>query len=151
MVQISKNLIEKAVLQNFPRKQLLLDYRCTRISNEIPSPAEILFGRKFHCSLLILPSHIFNDRINIQRELIVKEEGNFHPCSTNRITATSSSQGRAKRMGILLILSHIQTFQKKSQIDLLPVQSMPFPQYPQQSRTAILHPRPPKPQDITTI
>ena len=46
MVKVSKNLIEKAVLQDLPWNQLLLDYRCTPISSEIPSPAEILFGRK---------------------------------------------------------------------------------------------------------
>ena len=46
MVKVSKNLIEKAVLKDLPRNHLLLDYRCTPISSEIPSPAEILFGRK---------------------------------------------------------------------------------------------------------
>ena len=46
MVKVSKNLIEKAVLQDLPWNQLLLDYRCTPVSSEIPSPAEILFGRK---------------------------------------------------------------------------------------------------------
>ena len=46
MVKVSKNLIEKAVRQDLPWNRLLLDYRCTPISSEIPSPAEILFGRK---------------------------------------------------------------------------------------------------------
>ena len=46
MVKVSKNLIEKAVLQDLPWNRFLLDYRCTPISSEIPSPAEILFGRK---------------------------------------------------------------------------------------------------------
>ena len=46
MVKVSKNLIEKAVLQDLPWNQLLLDYRCNPISSEIPSSAEILFGRK---------------------------------------------------------------------------------------------------------
>ena len=46
MVKVSKNLIEKAVRQDLPWNQLLLDYRCTPISSEIPSPAEILFRRK---------------------------------------------------------------------------------------------------------
>ena len=46
MVKVSKNLIEKAVPQDLPWNQLLLDYMCTPISSEIPSPAEILFGRK---------------------------------------------------------------------------------------------------------
>ena len=46
MVKVSKNLIEKAILQDLPWNRLLLDYRCTPISSEITSPAEILFGRK---------------------------------------------------------------------------------------------------------
>ena len=47
MEKVSKNLIEKAVRQDLPWNKLLLDYRCTPISSEIPSPAEILFGRNF--------------------------------------------------------------------------------------------------------
>ena len=46
MIKVSKNLIELAVLQDLPWNQLLLDYRCTPNSSEIPSPAEILFGRR---------------------------------------------------------------------------------------------------------
>ena len=56
MVKVSKNLIEKAVLQDLPWNQLLLDYRCTPISSEIPSPAEILFGRKLQSSISIRSS-----------------------------------------------------------------------------------------------
>ena len=78
MVKVSKNLIEKAVRQNLPWNQLLLDYRCTPISNEIPSPAEILFGRKLRSSISILPSQVMNDRISKQRELIAKKEGKFY-------------------------------------------------------------------------
>ena len=78
MVKVSKNLIEKAVRQDLPWNQLLLDYRCTPISSEIPSPAEILFGRKFQSSISILPSQVMNDRISKQRELIAKKEGKFY-------------------------------------------------------------------------
>ena len=78
MVKVSKNLIEKAVLQDFPWNQLLLDYRCTPISSEIPSPAEMLFGRKLLSSISILPSQVMNDRICMQRELLVKKEGKFY-------------------------------------------------------------------------
>ena len=46
MAKVSKNVIEKSILQDLPWNQLLLDYRCTPISSEIPSPAKILFGRK---------------------------------------------------------------------------------------------------------
>ena len=78
MVKVSKNLIEKAVRQDLPWNQLLLDYRCTPISSEIPSPAEILFGRKLQSSISILPSQVMNDRISKQRELIAKKEGKFY-------------------------------------------------------------------------
>ena len=78
MVKVSKNLIEKAIRQDLPWNRLLLDYRCTPISSEIPSPAEILFGRKLRSSISILPSQVMNDRISKQRELIVKKEGKFY-------------------------------------------------------------------------
>ena len=78
MVKVSKNLIEKAVRQDLPWNQLLLDYRCTPISSEVPSPAEILFGRKLRSSISILPSQVMNDRISKQRELIAKKEGKFY-------------------------------------------------------------------------
>ena len=78
MVKVSKNLIEKALKQDLPWNRLLLDYRCTPISGEIPSPAEILFGRKFRSSISILPSQVLNDRISRQRELIAKKEGKFY-------------------------------------------------------------------------
>ena len=78
MVKVSKNLIEKAVLQDLPWNQLLLDYRCTPISSEIPSPVEILFGRKLRSSFSILPSQVMNDRICKQRELLAKKEGKFY-------------------------------------------------------------------------
>ena len=78
MVKVSKNLIEKAILQDLPWNQLLLDYRCTPISSEIPSPAEILLGRKLQSSISILPSQMMNDRICKQRELLVKKEGKFY-------------------------------------------------------------------------
>ena len=91
MVKVSKNLIEKAVRQDLPWNRLLLDYRCTPISSEIPSPAEILFGRKLRSSISILPSQVMNDRINKQRELIVKKEGKFY-------TNTKDFQDRIKAL-----------------------------------------------------
>ena len=91
MVKVSKNLIEKAVRQDLPWNQLLLDYRCTPISSEIPSPAEILFGRKLRSSISILPSQVMNDRISKQRELIAKKEGKFY-------TNTKDFQDRIKAL-----------------------------------------------------
>ena len=81
MVKVSKHLIEKATLQGLTWNRLLLDYRCTPISSSIPSPAEILFGRKFH-SKLMLPSQVINPHISSQREMIARKEGKFHPIST---------------------------------------------------------------------
>ena len=91
MVKVSKNLIEKAVKQDLPWNRLLLDYRCTPISSEIPSPAEILFGRKLRSSISILPSQVMNDRISKQRELIAKKEGKFY-------TSTQDFQDRIKAL-----------------------------------------------------
>ena len=91
MVKVSKNLIEKAVRQDLPWNQLLLDYRCTPISSEIPSPAEILFGRKLRSSISILPSQVMNDRISKQRGLITKKEGKFY-------TNTNDFQDRIKAL-----------------------------------------------------
>ena len=199
MVKVSKNLIEKAAKQDLPWNQLLLDYRCTPISSEIPSPAEILFGRKLRSSISILPSQVMNDRISKQRELIAKKEGKFYTnvkdfqdrikalpfeagqnvwlqnsdsrkCeeavrsaknptptwlrfqqldSASGETATSSSQGKASRNQFLQSSSQLQNFQKfhkipqysssqQFQVAKLPVQWMPFPQYPLRSRMEIL-------------
>ena len=91
MVKVSKNLIEKAVRQDLPWNRLLLDYRCTPISSEIPSPAEILFGRKLRSSISVLPSQVMNDRISKQRELIAKKEGKFY-------TNTKDFQDRIKAL-----------------------------------------------------
>ena len=83
MVKVSKNLIDTAVLQDLPWNQSLLDYRCTPISSEIPSLAEIIFGRKLCSSITILPSQVMNDRICKQRELIAKKEGKFYTNTKN--------------------------------------------------------------------
>ena len=91
MVKVSKNSIEKAVLQDLPWNQLLLDYRCTPISSEIPSPAEILFGRKLRSSISVLPSQVMNDRISMQRQLRAKKEGNSY-------TNSKDFQDRIKAM-----------------------------------------------------
>ena len=81
MVKVSKQLIDKATLQGLTWNRLLLDYRCIPISSNIPSPAEILFGRRFR-SELMLPSQVINPRISNQWEMIAKKEDKFHPIST---------------------------------------------------------------------
>ena len=106
MVKVSKNLIEKAVRQDLPWNRLLLDYRCTPISSEIPSPAEILFGRKLQSSISILPSQVMNDRISKQRELIAKKEGKFYTNTKDfedRIKHCHSRQDRMYGSRILIL------------------------------------------------
>ena len=71
-------------------------------------------------------------------------------------TETSLSQGRAKRIPILHTLSQLQdslrfhkklqSSSKQFQVAKLPIQWMPFPQYPQHYRIRILHPEHPEPQ-----
>ena len=73
-------------------------------------------------------------------------------------TATSSSQGKAKRIPILQTLSrlqdsqrfhkNLQSFIQQFQVAKLPVQWMPFPQYPQHCRIRILHPNLPEHQEL---
>ena len=83
-VKLSKKLIEKAVLQGKPWNALLLQHRITPLSSDIPSPAEILFGRKLRTELSILPSQLLNPRIMQQRECIAKKEGRlFHQNAQN--------------------------------------------------------------------
>ena len=76
MVKVTKNLIEKAKA----------NHRITLLSAEIPSPAEILFGRKFRSDLTIMPSQHMNSKIKQQRELIAKKEGKFYVQNTNSTT-----------------------------------------------------------------
>ena len=66
--------------------------------------------------------------------------------SASEETATSSSLGRPSRIQFLQIPNRLQDFQRfhkkpqcsSSQVAKLPVQWMPFPQYPLQSRMIIL-------------
>ena len=77
--------------------------------------------------------------------------------SASEETATSSNQGRVKRIPILHTLSQLQDSQrfheklqsssKQFQVAKLPVQWMPFPQYPQHCRIGILHPEHPELQE----
>ena len=93
MIKVSKNLIDKATLQGLAWNHLLLDYWCTPISNNISSPAEILFGRRF-CSKLMLPSQVINAHISNQREMIAKKEGKFHPISMTSNNAIPYEAGQ---------------------------------------------------------
>ena len=78
MVKTSKTLIEKALQQHKPWFWLLNEHRVTPLSDTIPSPAEILFGRRCRSNLSLLPSQLMNPRISKQREEIARKEQNFH-------------------------------------------------------------------------
>ena len=78
MVKTSKNLIEKSLQLNQPWFYLLQEHRLTPISDNIPSPAEILFGCRMRSNLTLLPSQLMNTRISRQREEIAKKENKLY-------------------------------------------------------------------------
>ena len=78
MVKVSKNLIEKAIQSDKPWHSFIQEYRITPLSSTIPSPAEILFGRRFRSNLSILPSQLTNSRTAYIREEITKKENKLH-------------------------------------------------------------------------
>ena len=83
MVKTSKNLIEKSLQLNKPWFYLLHEHRITPISENIPSPAEILFRRRMRSNLSIIPSQLMNPRISKQWEEIVKKENKLYTTGHN--------------------------------------------------------------------
>ena len=69
-----QNLIEKAIQSDKPWHFFIQEYRITPLSSTIPSPAEILFGRRFRSNLPILPSQLTNSRTTYISEEIAKKE-----------------------------------------------------------------------------
>ena len=78
MVKVSKNLIEKAIQSDKPWHSFIQEYRITPLSSTIPSPAEILFGRRFRSNLSIPPSQLTNSRTAYICEEIAKKENKLH-------------------------------------------------------------------------
>ena len=78
LYHVSKNLIEKAIQSDKPWHSFIQEYRITPLSSTIPSPAEILFGRRFRSNLSILPSQLTNSRTTYIREEITKKENKPH-------------------------------------------------------------------------
>ena len=78
MVKTSKNLIEKSLQLNKPWFYLLHKHCITPISENIPSPAEILFRRRMRSNLSIIPSQLMNPWISKQWEEIVKKENKLY-------------------------------------------------------------------------
>ena len=78
LCHVSKNLIEKAIQSDKPWHSFIQEYRITPLSSTIPSPAEILFGRRFRSNLSILPLQLTNSRTAYIREEITKKENKLH-------------------------------------------------------------------------
>ena len=78
MVKTLKNLIEKSLQLNKPWFYLLHEHRITPISENIPSPVEILFGWRMRSNLSIIPSQLMNPRISKQWEEIAKKENKLY-------------------------------------------------------------------------
>ena len=75
LVGITKKLMEKSVKEGKPWNYGLLQYRTTPISSTLPSPLEMLTGRKPHSSLPQLPSSIGHnmDTSRIHQELLRRQ------------------------------------------------------------------------------
>ena len=78
MVKTSKNLIEKSLQLNKPWFYLLHEHHIAPISENIPSPSEILFGQRMRSNLFIIPSQLMNPWISKQWEKIAKKENKLY-------------------------------------------------------------------------
>ena len=78
LVGIAKKLMEKSVKEGKPWNYDLLQYRTTPISSTLPSPLEMLTGRRPHSSLPQLPSSIGKnmETSRIHQELLRKQPNN---------------------------------------------------------------------------
>ena len=78
LVGITKKLMEKSVKEGKLWNYGLLQYRTTPISSTLPSPLEMLTGRKPHSSLPQLPSSIDHnmDTSRIHQELLRRQPNN---------------------------------------------------------------------------
>ena len=78
LVGITKKLMEKSVKEGKPWNYCLLQYRTTPISSTLPSPLEMLIGRRPHSSLPQLPSSIGKnmETSRIHQELLRRQPNN---------------------------------------------------------------------------
>ena len=78
LVGITKKLMEKSVKEGKPWNYGLLQYRTTPISSTLPSPLEMLTGRRPHSSLPQLPSSIGKnmETSRICQELLRRQPNN---------------------------------------------------------------------------
>ena len=80
LVGITKKLMEKSVKEGKPWNYGLLQYRTTPISSTLPSPLEMLTGRKPHSNLPQIPSSI---GLNMDTSRICKELLRRQPTATS--------------------------------------------------------------------
>ena len=80
LVGITKKLMEKSVKEGKPWNYGLLQYRTTPISSTLPSPLEMLTGRKPHSNLPQIPSSIGH---NMDTSRICKELLRRQPTTTS--------------------------------------------------------------------
>ena len=81
LVGITKKLMEKSLKEGKPWNFGLLQYRTTPISSTLPSPLEMLTGRKPHSNLPQIPSSIGHnmDTSRIHKELLRRQPtANLH-------------------------------------------------------------------------
>ena len=78
LVGITKKLMEKSVKEGKPWNYGLLQYRTTPINSTLPSPLEMLTGRRPHSTLPQLPSSIGKnmETSRIQQELLKRQPNN---------------------------------------------------------------------------
>ena len=78
LVGIAKKLMEKSVKDGKPWNYGLMQYRTTPISSTLPSPLEMLTGRRPHSTLPQLPSSIGKniETFRIQQELLRRQPNN---------------------------------------------------------------------------
>ena len=95
MIKVSKDLIDKAILQGKLWYFLLQEQKTNPISVTIPSPAEILLMRKSRSNLSILPSHVMNDRISYIHDQIARKEGRILTEERNTVQELELEPGQA--------------------------------------------------------
>ena len=78
LVGITKKLMEKSVKEGKPWNYSIMQYRTTPISSTLPSPLEMLTGRRPHSTLPQLPSSIGKnmETSRIQEELLRRQPNN---------------------------------------------------------------------------
>ena len=91
LVDITKKLMDKSLKEGKPWNFSLLQYRTTPISSTLPSPLEMLTGRKPHLNLPQVPSSIGH---NMDTSRICKELLRRQPTTSTSTGATELEPGQ---------------------------------------------------------